>query len=152
MGERPKPGENPKPKSKSKPMGKSKGKSGDRLKRWYILAYDVRDSKRLRRLHYFLSREALSLQYSVFLVHKNKEEIKCLITEVKDRVETNVDDVRLYPVKSPNVIWASGKQSRSMSGLYVAGHPSEKKPKKKSFIDLLFQGLKKGEKKNAASN
>jgi CRISPR-associated protein Cas2 len=96
-------------------------------KQWYVLAYDVRDPKRLRKVHYYLSKEAFSLQNSVFLVHVDQSGLKTLLDEVKSRVVNHIDDIRIYPIIHPEDLWAAGKQAAAISGLY-SGRRSANKP------------------------
>ena len=108
------------------------------MKHWYVLAYDIRERKRLSRTHYFLSKRALALQNSTFLVHENKAGLNKIINGIDDRVNTKVDDVRLYPITQPNSVWASGKQSQAMSGLYFGKSKSQKKKKPQGFFTRLL--------------
>ena len=107
-------------------------------KHWFVLAYDVREEKRLRRLHYYLKKRALPLQRSVFLLHKKPSELNRVLQGVRERTHKNEDDVRLYPVVSPHSIWAAGKQSEVLAGLY--GATEKDKPAKglRGLVKTLF--------------
>ena len=107
-------------------------------KQWFVLAYDVRDPKRLRRLHYFLKKRALPLQRSVFLVHKKPSELNHLLQGVRQRVRMNEDDVRLYPVVSPHSIWVAGIQSQAMDGLYGDSQPRQPARGWRGLVKTLF--------------
>lgn len=89
------------------------------MKQWYLLAYDVRDPKRLSRLHYALKKKALPMQESVFLVHADAAKLKAILAIVKDRTHTREDDVRIYPLRHPNDMWMAGCQQATMSGLFA---------------------------------
>ena len=95
--------------------------------RWYVLAYDVRDPKRLRRTHAHVKKHGISLQKSVFLVHADPEALARLKTGVLERVDKNEDDVRLYPVRHPGALWAAGRQENKMDSPYAPA--PEKKPR-----------------------
>lgn len=84
-------------------------------KSWYLLSYDIRDPKRLKRLHYQLKKHAFALQKSVFLVEE--KEYHAALRIVKKYSKQNEDDVRLYPIVHPNAIWGAGLQSDAMEGL-----------------------------------
>lgn len=101
------------------------------MKQWYLLAYDVRDKKRLRRLHYALKKQALPLQQSVFLVQADKKRLKFLVGLVKSRTATNLDDVRVYPLHHPNDMWLGGCQQQALAGLFAG------KPDKKASVTVL---------------
>ena len=108
-------------------------------KSWYLLAYDVREPRRLRRLHYLLCKHATALQYSLFLLEKKKSDVPELLENIRKLVNEKEDDVRLYPIKRPAEIWVSGKQSEAMSGLYGGG--SDKKQGKESLIQRLLNKI-----------
>ena len=95
--------------------------------RWYVLAYDVRDPKRLRRTHAHIKKHGISLQKSVFLIHADSKALARLKAGVLARVDKNKDDVRLYPIRHPGVLWAAGRQENKMDSLYAPA--PEKKPR-----------------------
>jgi CRISPR-associated protein Cas2 len=64
----------------------------------YLVAYDVRDPKRLVRLHRFLKTRARALQYSVFLASLTRAERRRLLADIGRLIDRKADDVRLYPV------------------------------------------------------
>ena len=74
-------------------------------KQWFLLVYDIRDDKRLRRLHRLIKKEGIALQRSVFLIHANQSQLKKIMAVVKKQTATLVDDVRLYPLRNPNILW-----------------------------------------------
>lgn len=96
------------------------------MKNWYLLAYDVRDEKRLKKLHYFLKKQATALQNSVFLLHVNKTQLDNILAGIKERTKGKIDDVRLYPISNPHAIWAAGKQIGVMKHFYI-GQPDTNK-------------------------
>lgn len=109
------------------------------MKQWHLLAYDVREEKRLRKLHYFLRKRALPLQRSVFLLHCTASELADTLQGVRERTHLREDDVRLYPVHSPQSIWAAGQQKAAVQALYVGG---EAKPSSElALMDRLFKTL-----------
>jgi CRISPR-associated protein Cas2 len=110
-------------------------------KKWYLVAYDIRQDKRLRRLHYYLKKEAVALQKSVFLLHADKVQLRDVIAEIKLRVNGREDDVRLYPIHYPNAIWSAGMQVMALQSLYTAA--SKKQPTSvgfKGFLKKYFRG------------
>ena len=88
-------------------------------KQWYLLAYDIRQAKRLSRTHYFVKKKGVGLQRSVYLVKANKEGLAGIIAGIRERVHDKVDDVRLYPIHKPGSLWAAGKQSDKINILYA---------------------------------
>jgi CRISPR-associated protein Cas2 len=107
------------------------------MKNWYLLAYDIRETKRLKKVHRFLKKHATALQNSVFLLNVDKKTLEQIIAGVKERTKGNIDDVRLYPISNPNTIWADGKQIGVMKHLYI-GKVSQTKT---SGLQHLFSNL-----------
>lgn len=64
----------------------------------WIVAYDIREPRRLSRLHRHLKKVAIPLQYSVFLAHETRTGIEALVKEIEDIIETREDDVRIYRI------------------------------------------------------
>lgn len=91
------------------------------MKSWYIIAYDIRDPKRLRKLHYHLRKQAIPMQYSVFLIKANGKVLKNLLKTIRSIAKDDEDDIRLYPIFNPNTIWAAGRQATTLFSLYSGG-------------------------------
>ena len=108
------------------------------IKQWYVIAYDIRHPKRLKRTHYYLKKHALPLQRSVFLIHKKPSELHKILQAVRQRTHKTKDDVRLYPVTSPYSIWAAGTQANRIQGLYTQIPKKQKQPEKAGFFKTLF--------------
>ena len=85
------------------------------MKSWYLIAYDVRDPKRLRKLHYQLKKQALAMQYSVFLLKANDKHLASLLAIIHRIVNDDEDDVRLYAIFNPNTLWTAGRQADSIN-------------------------------------
>ena len=107
-------------------------------KRWYLLAYDIRKPKRLRKLHYFLSKHALAMQNSVFLFEAEPDALNNILDGVEKCSHSMEDDVRLYPLLNPNQIWAAGKQAKRFDGIYTPMAKKQAKPRK-GLISRLFR-------------
>jgi CRISPR-associated protein Cas2 len=63
----------------------------------WLIAYDVRDPRRLTTLHRALKKQALAVQYSVFVGRFTRRGIRHLIATINSII-TEQDDVRLYPL------------------------------------------------------
>jgi len=87
--------------------------------RWYLICYDIRNVKRLQKVHYFLSRRGLALQYSVFLVRQSPKEYKSFQQALKDRLRPE-DDCRSYPLASLNSLWLAGSTPIAVADLFKA--------------------------------
>lgn len=88
------------------------------LKHWYLIAYDVRDPKRLRKVHYYLRKQALAVQKSVFIIHTDLATLARIEGQLRQRVVEREDDLRLYAIPTPAALWAAGQQAERLSGLY----------------------------------
>ena len=77
---------------------------------WYLIAYDIRDPRRLRRLHRALRAEALAVQRSLFLVAGSVPAVERLLDRLETLIDPRVDDLRAYPVAAPDCLWLSGQR------------------------------------------
>lgn len=77
-------------------------------KGWYILAYDIADPKRLRRVHYLIKKKGVSAQKSVFLVYGTETFMNGLLDDLAKEMLLKEDDLRAYPILSPKRIWTTG--------------------------------------------
>lgn len=78
-------------------------------KRW-LVAYDIRDKKRLGRVYRFLSKHALPTQYSVFLLEASEILRAEIMAGIIERIDLSEDDVRVYHVPASAQLWALGTQ------------------------------------------
>ncbi len=68
--------------------------------RAHLVCYDIADPKRLGRLHRFLVKQAIPLQYSVFMLYATRPAIVALMGEIAGLIKADEDDVRCYPLPS----------------------------------------------------
>jgi len=68
----------------------------------YLISYDIRCPQRLMRLHKFLRKQALHVQYSVFITERDSRSLADLTANIRMLINERVDDVRIYPL--PNKI------------------------------------------------
>jgi CRISPR-associated protein Cas2 len=66
--------------------------------RRYLICYDIADPRRLGKLHRYMKKHCLPLQYSVFLAWENSQSLDRLMAPVKKIIKANRDDVRVYPL------------------------------------------------------
>lgn len=83
----------------------------------YLVCYDVADPARLARIYRFLKGEGVALQYSVFLCSLTWPELEWLKGRLADLIESESDDVRIYPLPSGDVIHALGRHDRAPVGV-----------------------------------
>lgn len=86
---------------------------------WYLIAYDVRDPRRLQRLHYYLRKHATALQESVFMIQADATALAEVEKGIRARTDPRVDDLRLYAIPSPAAVWAAGAQASVLQGCYA---------------------------------
>ena len=106
-------------------------------KKWYMLVYDVREPKRLRRIHYFMKKRGIAMQKSVFILKIDKPGLHKLVSRVQELVNKQEDDVRIYPVTNPGSIWAAGQQEKKLENLFV-GTPKQGNSIWPKFIAKFF--------------
>lgn len=66
--------------------------------RTWIIAYDITEPRRLCRVHRFLRKHAVPVQYSVFATFDTPARIGQLRAELAELIDPRTDDVRIYPV------------------------------------------------------
>lgn len=77
-------------------------------KRW-LIAYDLRDGRRIARVHRLLTKVAVPVQYSVFVARGSHNGMRQLARQVEDLIDARVDDVRLYPIPERPLIYTVGR-------------------------------------------
>lgn len=95
----------------------------------HIIAYDIANPKRLGRIHRFLKKQAIPLQYSVFLAYLNVADREILLAQLATIIEPRHDDIRIYPLpKKP--AWSSYGKALWTEGIHLTGMslPKTQKP------------------------
>lgn len=87
--------------------------------RLYLICYDIADPSRLQRVHAFLKRHAVPVQYSVFLARLNERRLLSLLAELAGRIDARQDDVRAYPIPANCEAVTMGRQYLP-PGLFLA--------------------------------
>jgi len=77
--------------------------------RW-LVAYDIADAKRLKRLGRYMGQVAIRLQLSVYLVDPSLIPIQELVSNIEQIIDASEDDVRLYRLTSRSRMWGLGQQ------------------------------------------
>lgn len=70
----------------------------------FLVAYDIADPKRLRRVARFMERRAIRTQKSVFWFEGSADQLTCLMEEARPLIDPSVDVVqawRLAPGQAP---------------------------------------------------
>jgi CRISPR-associated protein Cas2 len=95
----------------------------------FVLAYDVSDPRRLRRLGRFLEKRALRCQYSVFLFQGDRAAVVRLLDEVRPLLDEGQDVIQAWPVAgnsdpqlvrgSPRPVFPAGVVLAGRQALFV---------------------------------
>lgn len=84
----------------------------------YLVCYDVRQPKRLQRIHRYLQNHATPLQYSVFMATLSPAKLTRLVRQLSKLMD-NEDDIRIFAVTPPEqAIWFGQDLSPAAPGLY----------------------------------
>ncbi|WFE69481.1 CRISPR-associated endonuclease Cas2 [Thiomicrospira sp. R3] len=75
---------------------------------WHILAYDIKNPKRLQRVHKYIKKFGLALQKSVYLVLASEQRMETIMAELASLINPKLDDVRTYPIESAQTLWLYG--------------------------------------------
>ena len=86
----------------------------------YLIAYDIRNPKRLRKVERHLSKVARRVQYSVFTVDLTPRALDQLCKSLEKLIDARVDDLRVYPVPGSAEIEVSGPSAIG-EGVVVVG-------------------------------
>ena len=90
--------------------------------RYYLICYDIACPRRLARVHRLLQGRALALQYSLFLFQGSEAALQSCLTALAERIDTDEDDVRAYPLPQRGLHWQHGRPLLA-NGLYWTGLP-----------------------------
>lgn len=66
--------------------------------RGWLIAYDIADKRRLSRLHRFIIKHAVPVQYSLYWYKGSSAQIDRLLRDVSSLIDPRYDDVRAYPI------------------------------------------------------
>ncbi|MEW5977184.1 MAG: CRISPR-associated endonuclease Cas2 [Acidobacteriota bacterium] len=77
----------------------------------WLIAYDISDPRRLVRVHRYLKRHAIPVQYSVFVLHGNQLRLEGVLDGLADIIAPDADDVRAYHLPDRCEVTMLGRQS-----------------------------------------
>lgn len=89
------------------------------MKAIYLISYDVKDDRRLQRIHRYLKGKGIHLQKSVFYCVFNKEDLKKTISGLSSLMDPNEDDIRFYPVLVDFEVISLGQGEKLPKGVWV---------------------------------
>lgn len=76
---------------------------------WHLIAYDIRDPRRLRRVQYRLAKQAIAVQQSIYLFQGEPAALDALLDLLARYMDRHVDDLRAYPIEHPDALWMHGQ-------------------------------------------
>jgi CRISPR-associated protein Cas2 len=89
-------------------------------RRW-LVAYDIREPRRLARVHRLLTRTAVPVQYSVFVARGSFADMRRLAKELRCSIDERADDVRIYSIPVNPVIYTIGRAMLSEDAWLLDG-------------------------------
>ena len=87
----------------------------------WLIAYDIRSPRRLKRVHQYLSGEAIAVQYSVFVTRCTNQRLGVIRSRLDELIHRKEDDVRIYRVPERPAIETLGRQGMPEGILVLAG-------------------------------
>lgn len=84
--------------------------SAGESKTWFV-CYDIREPRRLRRVHRVLRRRGATVQYSAFTVVADDAGIAELLQRLRAEIAAHADDVRAYHLPARCKLWTLGTQN-----------------------------------------
>lgn len=85
----------------------------------YLVCYDIRDEKRLKKVFGFTKQYGIHLQYSVFFCRFTWTELKNFKSKLKELIEDKEDDIRIYPLPNNVKVIVMGCGDRVPEGMNV---------------------------------
>ncbi len=88
----------------------------------YLICYDIRCPRRLARIHRTLKRQAMALQYSVFLFSGPAQQLERCLAALESLMDQKEDDIRAYPLPRRGLRLCQGRPLLP-EGIYWSGLP-----------------------------
>ncbi|WP_170923896.1 CRISPR-associated endonuclease Cas2 [Desulfocicer vacuolatum] len=73
-----------------------------------MFCYDIADPKRLVKVHRLMKKSGLAVQKSIFFIQGTELQMKALLGDLGKLIKPKYDDIRAYPVESPDKVWTTG--------------------------------------------
>ncbi len=89
--------------------------------RLYLVSYDVRDPRRLQRVHRFLKQRAVALQYSVFVFEGTDADCRTVRQGLAEEIDPEEDDVRIYALPEGVEVLPVGATDPLPRGVVLVG-------------------------------
>ena len=83
-------------------------------KGWYLVAYDIANPGRLKKIHNLMKKQGLAAQKSLFFVYGAESRINRLLDRIAILMVLKEDDLRAYPIDNPKKVWTNGPNPLAM--------------------------------------
>ena len=90
----------------------------------WVIGYDIREPRRLIKVHRAMAKVACQLEYSIFLFQGTSAALDAVIARVKKLVKLSADDVRAYELPESGMQFRIGKPALP-KGIVWTGMPSQ---------------------------
>lgn len=87
-----------------------------------VICYDIACPRRLGRIHRLLKKQAVPLQYSVFLFTGSQAELQRCLSALQAIMDPNKDDIRAYPLPQRGRRLCMGRATLP-EGIYLGALP-----------------------------
>jgi len=89
------------------------------MKANYLVCYDIREPSRLSRVYKLMKGKGLHIQYSVFHCSMTWMDLLELKERLKQLLDVDKDDVRIYPLPSEKKVVVMGCGDRIPDGVEI---------------------------------
>ncbi|HBE44116.1 MAG TPA: CRISPR-associated endonuclease Cas2 [Deltaproteobacteria bacterium] len=89
------------------------------MKANYLVCYDVREERRLARVYKYTKQRGIHIQYSVFYCRLTWQELIELKSGLKEIINENEDDIRIYPLPQEMKVLVMGCGDRIPEGVNI---------------------------------
>jgi CRISPR-associated protein Cas2 len=89
----------------------------------FLIAYDITCPRRLARMHRYLTKVAVPIEYSVFFATGELSSIMLILTEAASLIDKRSDDLRCYPLPSRGLKTRLGRATLP-SGVFYSDLPA----------------------------
>ncbi|TAL46266.1 MAG: CRISPR-associated endonuclease Cas2 [Methylovulum sp.] len=76
----------------------------------FLIVYDIADPKRLNRVHRYLKKQGIPVQYSVFTTELRRVPLERLLANINAIINRREDDVRCYTLPNKPAFELLGRQ------------------------------------------
>lgn len=91
----------------------------------WIVAYDIADPRRLRKVHRLMQKYGVPMQYSAFNVVLSDPQMTALLDELQALIDDRADDVRAYHLPASCKVWTAGSAPLPDGVTLSAGQAAE---------------------------